>query len=247
MDNLYGNKYVNASNQQTGERDNVNLLLAITGTLNDPQVAMGYYLNEQTQPYASINMIGGKSSQIDPNAELNVISMLLSKQWYIKPGSLGQSGNIAVSSVGFSAGSGILSSRISRVIQDIGGLESFNINVGMDKRGALSGLDLYFALSVPGTDGKVRFIGTGGSADIGGSTTSNYYGTSQKIEYRVTPKIYIEAYRSFGQGGSLTSSSNLQKPAETWGTSLSYKERFQTWDQFWKHLIPSSNKSDKKR
>ncbi len=247
MDNLYGNKYVNASNQQTGERDNVNLLLAITGTLNDPQVAMGYYLNEQTQPYASINMIGGKSSQIDPNAELNVISMLLSKQWYIKPGSVGQSGNIAVSSVGFSAGSGILSSRISRVIQDIGGLESFNINVGMDKRGALSGLDLYFALSVPGTDGKVRFIGTGGSADIGGSTTSNYYGTSQKIEYRVTPKIYIEAYRSFGQGGSLTSSSNLQKPAETWGTSLSYKERFQTWDQFWKHLIPSSNKSDKKR
>ncbi len=247
MDNLYGNKYVNASNQQTGERDNVNLLLAITGTLNDPQVAMGYYLNEQTQPYASVNMIGGKSSQIDPNAELNVISMLLSKQWYIKPGSSAQNGNIAVSSVGFSTGSGILSSQISKVIQDIGGLESFNINVGMDKRGALSGLDLYFALSVPGTNGKVRFIGTGGSADIGGSTTSTYYGTSQKIEYRVTPKIYIEASRSFGQGGGSTSSSNLQKPAETWGASLSYKERFQTWDQFWKHLIPSSDKSDKKK
>ncbi len=242
MDNLYGNKYVNASNQQTGERDNVNLLLAITGTLNDPRVAMGYYLNEQTQPYASVNMIGDKSSQIDPNAELNVISMLLSKQWYIKPGSGGQNGNIAVSSVGFSTGSGILSSQISKVIQDIGGLESFNVNVGMDKRGALSALDLYFALSIPGTDGKVRFIGTGGSADIGGSTTSNYYGTSQKIEYRVTPKIYIEASRSFGQGGGSTSSSNLQKPAETWGASLSYKERFQTWDQFWKHLIPSSDK-----
>ncbi len=247
MDNLYGSRYINASNQQTGERDNVNLLLAITGTLNDPQVAMGYYLNEQTQPYASVNMIGGQSSQIDPNAELNVISMLLSRQWYIKPGSGGLNGNIAVSSVGFSAGSGILSSQFSKVIQDIGGLESFNINVGMDKRGALSGLDLYFALSVPGTDGKVRFIGTGGSADIGGSTTSNYYGTSQKIEYRVTPKIYIEASRSFGQGVNSTSSSNLQKPAETWGASLSYKERFQTWDQFWKHLIPSSNKSDKKR
>ncbi len=247
MDNLYGNKYINASNQQSGERDNVNLLLAITGTLNDPQVAMGYYLNEQTQPYASVNMIGGKSSQIDPNAELNVISMLLSKQWYIKPGSGGQNGNIAVSSVGFSTGSGILSSQISRVIQDIGGLESFNINVGMDKRGALSGLDLYFALSVPGTNGKVRFIGTGGSADLGGSAISNYYGTSQKIEYRVTPKIYIEASRSFGQGVNSTSSSNLQKPAETWGASLSYKERFQSWDQFWKHLIPSSDKSDKKR
>ncbi|MFZ4524732.1 MAG: translocation/assembly module TamB domain-containing protein [Chlorobium sp.] len=245
MDNLYGSKYINASNQQTGERDNVNLLLTITGTLNDPQVGMGYYLNEQTQPYASVNMIGGQSSQIDPNAELNVISMLLSRQWYIKPGSGGLNGNIAVSSVGFSAGSGILSSQISKVIQDIGGLESFNINVGMDKHGGLSGLDLFFALSVPGTDGKVRFIGTGGSADIGGSTTSNYYGTSQKIEYRVTPKIYIEASRSFGQGVNSTSSSNLQKPAETWGASLSYKERFQTWDQFWKHLIPSSDKSNK--
>ncbi len=244
MDNLYGYKYVNASNQQTGERDNVSLLLAITGSLNDPQVAMGYYLNEQTQPYASVNMIGGRSSLIDPNAELNVISMLLSKQWYIKPGSGGLNGNIAVSSVGLSAGTGIVSSRISKVIQDIGGLESFNVNVGMDKRGALSGLDLYFALNVPGTSGKVRFIGTGGSTNIGGAAINDYYGTAQKIEYRVTPKVYVEASRSFGQVGNTSSSSNLQKPAETWGVSLSYKERFQTWDEFWKHLIPSSRKKE---
>ncbi|TLU85792.1 MAG: translocation/assembly module TamB [Chlorobium sp.] len=242
MDNLYGSKYVNASSQQTGDRDNVKLLLAMTGTLNDPQVIMGYYLNEQTQPYASVNMIGGHTSQIDPNAELNVISMLLSKQWYIKPGSSGQSGNIAVASVGFSTGTGILSSRISRLIQDIGGLESFNVNLGMDKRGALSGLDLYFALSVPGTDGKVRFIGTGSSPDIGKTAIANYYGTAQKIEYRITPKVYLEASRSFGLTGSTTSISNLQKPAETWGVSLSYKERFQSWDKFWKSLIPSSDK-----
>ncbi len=242
MDNLYGSKVISVSNQQGGERDNVKLLLAITGTLNTPQVAMGYYLNEQTQPFASVNMIGGQSSQIDSNAELNVISLLLYKQWYIRPGGGGVNNNIAVSSVGLSAGTGILSSRISRLIQNVGGLESFNINVGMDKRGALSGLDLYFALNVPGTGGKIRFIGTGSSPGNRESATANYYGTAQKIEYRVTPKIFVEASRSYGQNGSSTSGTNLQKPAETWGVSLSYKERFQTWDQFWKHLFPSSDK-----
>ena len=242
MDNLYGSKTISVSNQQSGERDNVKLLIAITGTLNTPQIAMGYYLNDQTQPFASVNMIGGQSSQIDSNAELNVISLLLYKQWYIRPGSSMANNSFAVSSVGFSAGTGILSSRISRLIQNIGGLESFNINVGMDKRGTLSGLDLYFALSVPGTNGKVRFIGTGTSPGNRESSTANYYGTAQKIEYRITPKVSFEASRSYGQNGNATSGTTLQKPAETWGASLSYKERFQSWETFWKHLIPSSNK-----
>ena len=242
MDNLYGIKYVSATNQQTSERDNVKLLIAITGTLNEPLVSMGYYLNEQTQPYASSNLIGGKSSQIDPNAELNVISMLLSKQWYARPGSTGQVSNIAVTSVGMSAGSGLLSSQFSKVVQDIAGLESFNVNVGMDKRGALSGLDLYVALSVPGTDGKVRFIGSGSAPTIRDSPLSNYYGTEQKIEYRITPKIYLQTYRSYGLNANGTSSTNLQSPSEIWGASISYKERFQTWDQFWKRLVPSSDK-----
>ncbi len=244
MNNLYGSKLISVSSKQNGDRDNVKLLLAITGTLNTPQVAMGYYLNEQAQPFASVNMIGGQSSQIDSNAELNVISLLLYKQWYIRPGSNGTNSALGVSSVGLSAGTGILSSRISRLIQNVGGLESFNLNVGMDKRGALSGLDLYFALNVPGTGGKVRFIGTGTSPGSGEASTANsYYGTAQKIEYRVTPKVYLEASRSYGQSGSAMSSANLQKPADTWGVSISYKERFQTWDKFWKHLFPSSDKT----
>ena len=243
MENLYGSKYVSATNQQTSEKDNVKLLLAITGTLNEPLVTMGYYLNEQSQPYASSNLIGGKSSQIDPNAELNVISMLLSKQWYARPGSTAQVSNIAVTSVGMSAGSGLLSSQFSKVIQDIAGLESFNVNVGMDKRGALSGLDLYVALSVPGTDGKVRFIGSGSAPTLKDSPLSNYYGTEQKVEYRITPKVSIEAYRSYGLNANGTSSSNLQAPSEIWGASISYKERFQTWEQFWKRIVPSSDKN----
>ncbi len=239
MDNLYGSKYINASNQQSGETDNVRLLIAITGTINEPLIAMGYYLNEQTQPYASTTLIGGQSAQRDPNSELNVISMLLSKQWYVRPGSTYQSGNLGVSTVGISTGTGLLSSQFSRVIQNFSGLESFNVNLGTDKRGLLSGLDLYFALNVPGTDGKVRFIGTGTAPTLRESAGTDYYGTAQKIEYRVTPKIYVEAYRSYGTSSNATSINNLQKPSETWGLSLSYKERFHTWDEFWKRLIPS--------
>ena len=240
MDNLYGTKYLSVTNVQTGERDNVRLLLAITGTLNEPRVGMGYYLNEQMQPYASQSMIGGQPSQIDPNAEINVLSMLLSKQWYAPPGSTGQYGNIAVSSAGLSTGAGLVSSQLSRIVQNIAGVESFNVNVGVDKKGALSGLDLYFAVNIPGTKGKMRFVGTGSSPDIRDKALFNYYGTSQKIEYRVTPKVYLEAYRSYGQLTGEAANSNLQKPSETWGASVSYRERFHTWDQFWKRIVPSS-------
>ncbi len=242
MDNLYGTKYLSVTSSQTGERDNVRLLLAITGTLNEPRVGMGYYLNEQMQPYASQSMIGGQPSQIDPNAELNVLSMLLSKQWYAPPGSTtGQYGSLAVSSAGLSTGAGLVSSQLSRIVQNIAGVESFNVNLGLDKKGELSGLDLYFAVNIPGTGGKVRFVGTGSSPDIKDKALFNYYGTSQKIEYRVTPKVYLEAYRSYGQLTGEASNTNLQKPSETWGASVSYRERFHTWEQFWKRIAPSSD------
>ena len=242
MHNLYGRKFISASNQQNNDRDQVNLLLAMTGTLNNPQVSMGYYLNEQAQPYGSTTIIGSYPSQIDPNAELNVISLLLSKQWYVRPGSTGQASNLAVSSAGFSAGTGILSSRLSKIVQEVGGLESFNVNVGVDNTGTLSGLDLYLALNVPGTQGKVRFIGTGSSPDLGSSAFADYYGTTQKIEYRITPKLYLEASRSFGLNANGTTSSNLQKPTETWGISLSYKEQFRTWGEFLRRLFPFSER-----
>ncbi len=247
MDNLYGTRYLSVTNPQTGERDNVKLLLAITGTLNEPRVGMGYYLNEQMQPYASQSMIGGQPSQIDPNAEINVLSMLLSKQWYAPPGTTGQIGSIAVSSAGLAAGSGLLSSQLSRAIQNIAGVESFNVNMGVDSKGELSGLDLYFAVNIPGTDGRMRFVGTGSSPDIRDKGLFSYYGTSQKIEYRVTPKVYVEAYRSYGQLPGQGSNTNLQKPSETWGASISYRERFHTWEQFWKRIMPSGNKQDKKK
>ena len=242
MENLFGRKYVNASNAQTGESDNVRLLLAIQGTLNNPDVQMGYYLNDDSQPYSSENMIGTQSSKIDPNAEPNVLSLLLTKQWYIRPGSQGGIGNVPFSSVGLSAGTGLISSRISRFVQETAGFESFNVSVGLDEQGSLSGLEFSLAFLVPETGGKVRFIGTGSSPDIGRTALFDYYGNSQQLEYRITPKLFFEAYRSYGLFGNDVTTTNLLEPKETYGLSLSYRERFYSWEQFWNRVFGTSEK-----
>ncbi|NTV02675.1 MAG: translocation/assembly module TamB [Chlorobiaceae bacterium] len=250
LENLYGVKLVSASDSQTGERDNVKLLLAIGGTINEPNVRMGYYLNDDIQPYASTNSIGRQSSHIDPNADLNVISMLLSRQWYLHPERQGRGGNFAASSVGVSAGTGMLSSQISGLVQGLAGLESFNVNMGTGSDGTLRGVELYFALQVPGTGGKVRFIGTGstptGGTGNGTTAASNTYGSSQKIEYRVSPKVYVQAYRSYGQSGSEGATTNLQTPTENWGASVAYRERFHTWGQFLHRLFGGGKGKEKK-
>lgn len=237
MLNLFGRKYVNASNAQTGESDNVRLLLAIQGTLNNPDVQMGYYLNDDSQPYSSQNMIGTQSSKIDPNAEPNVVSLLLTKQWYIRPGSQGGLGDIPFSSLGISAGTGLLSSQISQFVEKATGFESFNVNVGVDEEGSLSGLEFSFAFLVPLTEGKVRFIGTGSSPDIGKTALFNYYGNSQRLEYRISQKLFLEAYRSYGLFGNDVTTTNLLEPKETYGLSLSYRERFYSWEQFWDRIF----------
>lgn len=237
MENLFGRKYVNASHVQTGESDNVRLLLAIQGTLNNPNVQMGYFLNDDSQPYASGNMIGTQSSKIDPNAELNVVSLLLTKQWYIRPGSHGGLGNVPFSSVGLSAGTGLLSSQISSFVEEAAGFESFNVNVGVDDQGALRGVEFSLAFAAPGTGGKVRFIGTGSSPDIRETALFDYYGNSQRLEYRITPKLFFEAYRSYGLFGNDVTTTNLLEPQETFGLSLSFRERFYNWKQFWNRVL----------
>jgi len=244
LDNIYGGKQVSAYDAQTGERDNVKLLIAVSGTLETPNVRMGYYLNDDLQPYSAVNMIGRQTSHIDPNADLNVVSMLFSRQWYLNPERQAAGGNIPVSSVGVSAGTGMLSSQLSSIVQDIAGLESFNVNLGTGTNGNLSGLELYFAMLVPGTNGKIRLIGTGSTSTSRNTTNTNYYGTSQKVEYRVNPKVYVEAFRSYGLNNSDAAYSNLQKPTENWGVSISYREKFHTWSQFWDRMFGKKEKKE---
>jgi hypothetical protein len=237
MENLSGRKYVTVTDNETGETDNVRLLIAIEGTLNLPDVQMGYYLNDETQPFASGTTIGSQSSKIDPNAELNTISLLLSKQWYIRPGSKAAGGGLSFSSVGISTGTGLISSQLSRLVQEASGLESFNLNVAVDDEGEFSGLEFSFALVVPGTEGKMRFLGTGFSSSARETELFNYYGNSQRLEYRITPKLFFEAYRSYGLFGNDVTTTNLLEPEETYGISLSYRERFYSWKEFWESIF----------
>ncbi len=244
---IYGGKQVTATDVQTGERDNVRLLIAVSGTVEKPDVRMGYYLNDDSQPYSSANMIGRQVSHVDPNADLNVISMLFSRQWYLNPERQGSRGVSPVSSVGISAGTGLLSSQVSNIVQNLAGLESFNVNLGTGANGNLSGLEVSYAMLVPGTGGKIRFVGTNTTPVAGNSTTTNYYnGSSQKIEYRVTPKVYVEAFRSYGISTNDATYTNLQKPTENWGVSVSYREKFHTWSQFWDRLFGGKKKEQEK-
>ncbi|WP_236848197.1 translocation/assembly module TamB domain-containing protein [Chlorobaculum limnaeum] len=244
---IYGGKQVTATDVQTGERDNVKLLIAVSGTIEKPNVRMGYYLNDDPQPWSAVNMIGRQSSHIDPNADLNVISMLFSRQWYLHPEGQASRGVSPVSSVGISAGTGLLSSQVSNIVQNLAGLESFNLNLGTGAKGNLSGLELSYAMLVPGTSGKIRFVGTNTTPIAGSSNTTNYYnGSSQKIEYRVSPKVYVEAFRSYGMAGNDAAYINLQKPSENWGVSVSYREKFHTWSQFWNNLFGGKKKEKEK-
>lgn len=132
-------------------------------------------------------------------------------------------------------------------MQNLAGLESFNVNLGAGANGNLSGLEVSYAMLVPGTGGKVRFVGTNTTPVAGSRTTTNYYnGSSQKIEYRVTPKVYVEAFRSYGMTTSDATYTNLQKPTENWGVSVSYREKFHTWSQFWDHLFGGKKKGREK-
>jgi hypothetical protein len=247
LNDIYGSKPVSAYDVQTGERDNVKLLIAVSGTIDTPNVRMGYYLNDDPQPYSAVNMIGRQPSHIDANADLNVISMLFSRQWYLNPQRQASGGSNPVQGVGISAGTGLLSSQVSSIVQEIAGLESFNVNLGTGANGNLSGLELYFSMLVPGTNGKLRFIGTGSTpVSKNGATTNYYYGSSQKIEYRVNRKVYVEAFRSYGQTNNDATYTNLQKPTENWGASVSYREKFHTWSQFWDHLFGGKKKEKEK-
>ena len=244
---IYGGKQVTATDVQTGERDNVRLLIAVSGTIEKPNVRMGYYLNDDPQPWSAVTMIGRQASHIDPNADLNVISMLFSRQWYLHPERQTSRGVNPVSSVGLSAGTGLLSSQVSSIVQNIAGLESFNVNLGTGANGNLSGLEVSYSLLVPGTSGKVRFVGTSTTPVAGSSTTTNYTnGSSQKVEYRVSRKVYVEAFRSYGLTSGDAATINLQKPTENWGASVSYREKFHTWGQFWDRLFGGKKKEKEK-
>lgn len=247
MENVYANRRLRVSDKENNQIDDVTLSLHIGGTLNDPQVQMGYYLNELSQPYSSQASFGGISSTIDPNAQLNIMTLLFANQWYTKPGSNASfEGNTAISNVGLSTGAGLISAQLSRLASGISGLESVDLNITRDSEGSPVGVDLTVALTVPGTDGRLKLItsGTTSKTELVNQNAS-YYSNAQKLEYQLTNNLIVEAYRTFGLNRNSVGYGFGDQVSEIWGLSVAYRKDFRTWGELWDRIFKS--KSDQKK
>lgn len=240
MENLYADKDVRINDKELNEVDDVRLSLYIGGSLANPQVEMGYWLNDVSQPYSAESQFGDESSNIDPNAQLNVLTMLFARQWYIKPGSsTAIGGNSAITSIGLSTGVGLISTQLSRLATGIPGLRSVNINIASDAEGTPTGVDLSIALTVPGTDGRLKLITSGSTAKstLAAAEDAGYYTNAQRLEYQLTDNVIVEAYRSFGVNRNSFSYGIGDQVLEVWGMSISYREEFRTWNQLWRRIF----------
>jgi hypothetical protein len=244
MKNLYADKLVRITNTETNQVDEVKLSLYVGGTLNDPQVQMGYLLNNISKPYAATGTFGDQTSQIDPNAQLNVLTLLFARQWYLRPGSsTTASSGQAVRNVGISAGAGLISAQLTRLASGIGGVQSIDINIARDAQGSPVGVDLSLALTVPGTGDRLRFITSGTTAKaISAADNRSFYTNAQRLEYRLSDNVVVEAYRSFGLNRNTLSYALGDQISEVWGMSLSYRQDFRTWSELWSRIFgPGKN------
>jgi hypothetical protein len=247
MENVFANRELRILDRQTNQIDDVTLSLYVGGTLDNPQVDMGYYFNQQAQPYSASESFGERTSTIDPNAQLNVMTLLFANQWYNKPGS-SQSfeSNTAISSVGLSTGAGLISAQLSRLASGISGLESVDLNITRDAEGAPVGVDLTVALTVPGTDGRLKLItsGTTSKTELD-NQNAGYYSNAQRLEYQLTNNLVVEAYRTFGLNRNSVGYGFGDQVSEIWGLSVAYRENFRTWSELWNRIFKSG--SDKQK
>gem|GEM_PF-1821534 len=249
MENVYANRQLRITDRETNQIDDVTLSLYVGGTLDDPQVEMAYYLNQLSQPYSASETFGNVASNVDANAQLNVMTLLFANQWYIKPGSsTGFSGNTAISNVGLSAGAGLISAQLSRLASGISGLESVDLNISRDSEGAPVGVDLTVAVTVPGTDGRLKLItsGTTSKTELS-SENSSYYSNTQRLEYQLTNKLVMEAYRTFGLNRNSVGYGFGDQVSEIWGLSMAYRENFRTWGELWDRIFHSNSDTSKSR
>jgi hypothetical protein len=213
------------SPQQSGRQIDVTLVVKITGTALSPNMAMGYRYNEKDYKMPNTDLAGVE----DPNAILNFALLISAGQWYAPPEGSGSSiGSGTIASAGISAGAGLLSSQLSRVAGTISGVQSVNIGLARDASGGFSGVDLAVAYAVPGTDGKLVVVGSGSIAS-GDSASARGNANSQKLEYRVSDKIVLEAFRLFGQNNFNLFNAEM---TELWGFGVGYRDNFHTWSEF---------------
>lgn len=218
----------NPDPRRTSTQTEVFLIVKITGSALAPNVAMGYRVEEMSFKMPNADLPGIE----DPNAVLNFALLLSAGQWYAAPVELGGSGGglgtNTVTNAGISAGAGLLSSQLSRVAGTIAGVQSVNIGLARDASGAFSGVDLALAYAVPGTNGKLIIIGSGSFANNDSAFARAGNTNSQKLEYRLSDKIILEAFRIFGQNSFSIFNQEMQ---ELWGISVAYRDNFHTWSE----------------
>ncbi len=218
----------NPDPRRTGVQVEVFLIVKITGTAFTPNMAMGYRIEEREFKMPNTELPGTE----DPNAVLNFALLLSAGQWYAPPVELGGSGGGlgagTVANAGIGAGAGLLSSQLSRVAGTIAGVQSVNIGLARDASGSFSGVDLAVAYAVPGTDGKLVVIGSGSFANNDSAAARGGNTNSQKLEYRVSDKVVLEAFRVFGQNNFTIFNQEMQ---ELWGFGIGYRDNFHTWSE----------------
>ncbi len=218
----------NPDPRRAGVQAEVFLVVKITGTALAPNMAMGYRFEEMEFKMPNTELPGFE----DPNAVLNFALLLSAGQWYSPPVELGGSGGGlgagTVANAGIGAGAGLLSSQLSRVAGTIAGVQSVNIGLARDASGGFSGVDLAVAYAVPGTDGRLVVIGSGSIANNDSAAVRGGNTNSQKLEYRVSDKVVLEAFRVFGQNNFTIFNQEMQ---ELWGFGVAYRDNFHTWSE----------------
>ncbi len=218
----------NPDPRRMGVQAEVFLIVKITGTALTPNMAMGYRFEELEFKMPNTDLPGFE----DPNAVLNFALLLSAGQWYAPPVELGGStagiGAGTVASAGLGAGAGLLSSQLSRVAGTFAGVQSVNIGLARDASGGFSGVDLAVAYAVPGTDGRLVVIGSGSFANNDSVAVRGGNANSQKLEYRVSDKVVLEAFRMFGQNNFTIFNQEMQ---ELWGFGIAYRDNFHTWSE----------------
>lgn len=233
----------NPDPRRAGVQAELFLIVKITGTALAPNMAMGYRFEGLEFKMPNSDLPGFE----DPNAVLNFALLLSAGQWYAPPVELGGStagiGAGTVASAGISAGAGLLSSQLSRVAGTIAGVQSVNIGLARDASGGFSGIDLAVAYAVPGTDGRLLVIGSGSFANNDSAVVRGGNTNSQKLEYRVSDKVVLEAFRVFGQNNFTIFNQEMQ---ELWGFGIAYRDNFHTWSELSDRIFRRKKNEDAK-
>lgn len=225
---IFARHTVRVMSRTRNELDNIVLRPHIGGTVEDTRIDISYILNERTYRAPGANVTGEE----DPNAALNFIMLLTARQWYAPPGS---ATNAALSSsmlagAGLSAGAGLLSTQITRIASVIQGVQTVSIDFARDRSGQVAGVDFSLEYAVPGTDGRLVLSGAGSTAAVDSlGRSNNAISNSQRLEYRISRNLVLEAFRSYGPNNFNLFNNNI---AEVWGIGISYRETFHTWGEF---------------